>query len=165
MPVANYVFTETSPAAAGTAASSQPVIGGVDNGIPNGVCGLLGDYEAIDIIADLKGATGGALDVYVQNSPDEGVSWYDIIHFQQLAPGGALVSYQAPISNATTTTAPILVGKNLTPALAPGQVVNGAFSDRLRLVMVAGVSTTAGAPVVVRICPQRARIREGGEST
>jgi hypothetical protein len=44
-------------------------------------------------------------------------------------------------------------------------VVNGAFSDRLRLVMVAGVSTTAGAPVVVRICPQRARIREGGEST
>jgi hypothetical protein len=165
MPVGNYVFSETSPSGPGTAASFQAVAGGVDNGIPNGVCGLLGDYEAVDIIAELKGATGGTLDVYVQNSPDEGLNWYDIIHFQQLAPGAATAYYQSPISNATTTTSPVTVGKGLNVALAPNVTVNGAFSDRLRLVLVAGVSTTAGAPVVVRVCPQRARIREGGEST
>ncbi len=33
--------------------------------------------------------------------------------------------------------------------------MNGAFSDRMRLVMVAGAGTSAGAPVNVTIAPQR----------
>lgn len=161
---ANFVFTETSPSGPGTAASFQPVQNAGSN-FAAGVAGPMQDYDAVDVIAELKGATGGTLDVYVQISPDDGANWYDIIHFQQLAPGAATAYYQSPISNATTTTSPVTVGKGLNVALAPNVTVNGAFSDRLRLVLVAGVSTTAGAPVVVRVCPQRARIREGGEST
>lgn len=163
MPVANFVFNETSPAAAGTAASSQPVLGVSDNGLPGGVCGLIGDYEGAELIAELVGATGGTLDVYVQLSPDGGLNWYDVIHFPQLASGGAAVIYQAPLSTATNTSTPVVVGKNLSPALAVNVVVNGAFTDRLRLVMKAGSGTSAGAQVVVRVCPQRARVRETGE--
>jgi hypothetical protein len=169
MPIANYLFSETSPAAAGTAASSQPVTGGVDNGIPNGVCGLLGDYEALEVVAELVGATGGTLNVYLQNSVDEGVTWFDVVAWPQLANGAAKVIYQSPLSNATTTTQTQVVGKNLSPALnstptaTTPNVVNGAFTDRLRLVMVAGSGTSAGAAVLVHVCAQRARIRETGE--
>lgn len=150
-----FIFNETSPAAAGTSASSQPVQNAGSN-FPIGVAGPMSDYDAVDVIADLTGATGGTLDVYLQISPDDGQNWYDIIHFSQLAAGAALASYQAPLSNATVTNSPIKVGKNLSPALAASTVVNGAFSDRMRLVMVAGSGTSAGAPVVVRIAPQRA---------
>ncbi len=152
-----WIFNETSPSAAGTAASSQPVENQASF-LPNGVAGPMSDYDAVDIVADLVGATGGTLNVYVQGSPDDGRNWYDIVAFKQLAPGASAVSYQAPISNAVATTAPSVVGKNLTPALSPGStgaVVNGAFSDRMRLVMVAGSGTSAGAQVLVRIAPQR----------
>lgn len=164
MPVANYVFNETSPNAAGTVASSQPVLGGIDNGIPNGVCGLLSDYEGVEVVAELVGATGGTLDVYIQLSPDEGLNWYDVVHFAQLASGASAVIYQSPLSTATNTTAPVVIGKNLSPLLGTtsGAVVNGAFTDRIRLVMKAGSGTSAGAAVVVRVCPQRSRIRETG---
>lgn len=154
-----WIFNETSPAAAGTAVSSQAVQNQASF-LPNGVAGPMSDYDAVDIVADLVGATGGVLDIYVQGSPDDGANWYDIVHFPQLSAGHAAVSYQAPISNATTTTVPIVVGKNLAPALAVNTVVNGAFSDRMRLVMVAGTSTSAGAAVVIRIAPQRS----GGQS-
>lgn len=163
MPVANYIFVETSPAAAGTAASSATVLGGTDAGLPGGVCGLIGDYEGAEVIAELVGATGGTLDVYVQLSPDAGQNWFDVIHYPQLASGAAAIVYQSPLSTATNTATPIVVGKNLSPALAVNVVVNGAFTDRLRLVMKAGSGTSAGAQVVVRVCPQRSRARETGE--
>lgn len=159
-----FVFSETSPAAPGTAASSQTVSGGAGplGYLPNGVAGPICDFDACDVIAELRGATGGTLDVYVQISPDDGANWYDIIHFPQLANGAAAVIYQAPISNATTTTFSVVVGKNLSPALTVSGttgVVNGAFSDRMRLVMVAGSGTSAGAAIVVRVAAQRS---EGG---
>jgi hypothetical protein len=160
MSIANFVFTETSPGAAGTVASSQAVQN-ASSYFPSGVAGPMEDYDAVLIAAELKGATGDVLDVYVQMSPDMGLNWYDIVHFAQLTAGVALKSYLAPISNATTTTAPTLTGKNLVPALAVNTVVNGAFSDRMRLVMVAGAATSLGAAVVVRIMPQRSWDREG----
>jgi len=150
-----FVFTEISPSAPGTAASSGPVQN-AGSFLPGGIAGPMQDYDAVDVIAELKGATGGTLDVYVQISPDDGGSWYDIVHFPQLANGAAQVYYQAPISNATTTTTAIVVGKNLVPALTGTvSVVNGAFSDRMRLVMVAGSGTSAGAQLVVKVAPQR----------
>ena len=120
------------------------------------------NYDAVDVIAELKGATGGTLDIYLQISPNDGIDWFDLIHFAQLANGASAVIYQAPISNATATTTPTVVGKNLSPTLgssAPttGQVVNGAFSDRMRLVMVAGSGTSVGAAVTVRVAPQRSQ--------
>ena len=157
---AYFEFNETSPSAPGTAASSQAVLN-AGNYFPAGVAGPMADYDAVDIIAELKGATGGTLDVTVQMSPNDSGAWFDIIHFTQLAGSAAAIIYQAPISNATTTTAPVVIGKNLSPALAAGVVVNGTFSDRLRLVMVAGSGTSAGAPVTVRVQPQRSETSRG----
>lgn len=162
MPLQTFVFSETSPAAPGTAASSQVVTGDLAANMPAGVAGLIDDYESIEIIAELKGATGGTLNVYLQTSPDGGLSWFDSIAWPQQAGGGALAFYQSPLSQATTTATPVVVGKNLAPALAANTVVNGSFGDRFRLVMVAGTGTTGGAPVVVRVSAQRSRLREAG---
>ncbi len=150
----NFCFNETSPSAAGTAASSKYVQNAASY-LPPGVAGPLGDFSAVDVEVDLVGAVGGTLSVFVQVSPDDGVSWYDIISFPTLAAGAAAVSYRSPISNATGTSTPTKVGKNLAPALASSTVVNGAFTDRMRLVFVAGSGTTAGAQVVARLVAQR----------
>lgn len=155
--IGGYVFNEISPSAPGTAASSALVTGSSVLGIAS----PMDDWEAVDIAADLQGATGGTLNVYLQLSPDAGNNWYDIVHWTALAAAAPLAFYQSPLSLATNTAAPVAVGRNLAPSLGPGAtaaVVNGAFSDRLRLVMVAGSGTTAGAPVVVRIAPQRVRV-------
>jgi len=157
-----FIFQETSPAAPGTAASANVVSGDNAANMPAGVCGLIDDYESIEVIAELKGATGGVLDVYMQTSPDGGLTWFDTIHWPQQSAAGAQAYYNSPLSQAATTSTPVVVGKNLVPALAANTVVNGSFGDRFRLVMVAGTSTSAGASVVVRVSAQRSRLREAG---
>jgi hypothetical protein len=164
MPIRLFKFSETSPSSPQTVASSQPVAGS-DSGVPAGVAAYnLDDYPNLTFFASLKGATGGTLDVYVQQSPDEGASWYDMIHFQQLLAGAAAVSYSATVGNRFmgASDAPVAVGSGLVPALASGVVVQGIGADRLRLVMVAGVSTTVGAAVNVVVSATRPRIREVG---
>lgn len=156
-----FIFVETSPSAAGTVASSQPVQN-VTAPYPNGVASPIDDSDALDVFAELVGATGGTLDVYVQSSPDGGNNWTEVVHFPQLAGGAAAIKYQAPISLFTNATTPVVVGKNLAPALATNTVVNGAYSDRLRLLFVAGSGTTAGAAVRVTVTPQRAFPRNVG---
>ena len=151
--IGSFIFTEMSPSAAGTTVSSQPVSS--SNIAGNGIAAPLDDAEAIDIAVDMVGATGGTLDLYVQSSPDGGVNWYDIVHFPQLTAGAPAIKYQAPLSLFTNSTAPVQVGKNLLPALAAGAIVQGAFSDRLRLVMVAGSGTTLGALVRMTVGTQR----------
>lgn len=151
---ATWIFSETSPNAAGTAASSQAVENQASY-LSNGVAGPLDDYDALWVQADLVGATGGTLDVYVQSSPDDGRTWYDVVHFTQLAAGAAAISYRATLSLQSAMTAPDTVGKNTSPALAAGKVSQGAFGDRLRLLMVAGASTSAGAAVHVAVTARR----------
>lgn len=167
MPIQTLVFVETSPAAPGTVASSQPVQGSPSANMPPGVAGLFDDYESIDVVAEIQGATGGALAVYLQISPDGGISnWYDIIAWPSATAGSGVKYYQSPLSLATTTTTTTVVGKNLVPALSAGSsgaVVNGAFNDRCRIVMVAGSGTTQGTVVVVRLAAQRGRLREAGD--
>src|SRR5580658_9170036 len=160
MPLAQFVFSETSPSAAGAALSSQPVMGSVSSGMPSGQAGRFDDYASCFLAADLVGATGGTLDVYLQTTLDGGTSWYDLIHFAQLASGAGAISYAAPVSLSTGTTAPQVVGKGSVGGLAAGKVICGAFGDRCRLLMVAGTGTSAGAPVVVRLTAQRPRLRE-----
>jgi hypothetical protein len=152
-----YVFNETSPAAAGTVASSAAV---QNSGFMGGIAGPLNDGDALQIAADLQGATGGTLDIYFQISPDGGATWYDMVHFPQLTAGAAAVRYLAPVSLFTNLTTPVFVGKNLAPSLAVNTVVNGAFSDRCRLVFVAGAGTTVGAPVRIVVTPQRSYPRK-----
>lgn len=154
---ANWIFAETSPSAPGTAASSQPVQN-TASWAPAGVAAPLHEFDAINCVLEIGAtATGGTLDVYVQVSADEGITWTDIIHFKQHLTGDGNVIYEAPMSNATTTTAPTAVGKNLNPALSAGTtgtVINGAFSDRMRLVMVAGSGTTVGVTVNMKLFAQ-----------
>lgn len=155
--LAHWQFNEVSPAAPGTAASSVAVAN-AGNFLPAGVAGPLDDYDAIDVVAELVGATGGTLDVYLQTSLDGGLNWFDSIHFTQLASGGAAVVYRTSITHLAqpTSAAPVAVGKNLSPALAAATAVQGGWGNRARLVMVAGSGTSVGAAIKVTIAGQRA---------
>lgn len=149
-----YLFTETSPNAPGTSVSTQ-VVESAATYAGSGIALPINDGNSLDIAADLRGATGGTLDVYVQYSPNSSRSWYDLAHFPQQAAAAAVSSFRAPVSLYTNAVSTSQVGKNLLPALAAGTMVNGAFGDRVRLVMVAGSGTTAGVPVIVQVTSQR----------
>lgn len=147
-----FVFSETSPAAASTVASS----GNVQNAnpsLPAGVAGPLDDVQAIVVTATLQGGTGGTLDVYLQFSPDEGVSWWDAVHFPQLANGAAAINYTCTLGGEQNTIT--VVGTGLTPALAANTVAVGGWGSRMRMVMVAGSGTNAGALQKITLLGQR----------
>lgn len=147
-----FTFSETTPSAPGTVASSRSV--GSSLG-PAGVAADLSQYSGLIVEANLVGATGGTLDVYVQFSTDEGTTWYDYAHFTQLAGGATAVSYVFSAATGAQNLTLATVGKNLNPALASGTVVGGSWGDRMRLVFVAGGGTTAGAAITVNIVGQR----------
>jgi hypothetical protein len=125
--------------------------------LPAGVCGPLDDFDAVDLAIELVGATGGTLDVYVQSSLDQGLTWYDSVHAPQLAAGAGAVIYRTSLTHFAqpASAAPVAIGKNLSPALAANVAVQGGWGDRIRLVFVAGSSTTAGAAVKVTVAAQR----------
>jgi hypothetical protein len=131
-------LTETSPAVASTAVSAGTITG-------------LARYDWITVEADLQGATGGTLDVYVQRKLATNL-WRDWIHFTQLAAGGAAVKYSA---QPQPDTAIIVVGGGTDAApgvaLAANTSVGGHPGDTLRLVFVAGAGTSAGAAQTVRV--------------
>ena len=106
--------------------------------------------EALRIVAELVGATGGTLDVYLQTSDDGGTTWYDWAHFPQLAAGASAIKYAFSVPSAgelgITT-----IGSGTSPALAANTVVGGPWGDRIRALYVAGASTSAGAAVVINI--------------
>lgn len=148
-----FTFTESSPATATTVASALTVPGSTATaGI---AAGQLDDYSALLFIATLQGGTGGTLDVFVQQSPDQGATWFDFAHFAQLAAGAASVTTAFSVSSANQTTTPTVIGSGLTPLLAANTVIAGAWGDRFRLVFKTGVGTSAGAQQVVRILGQR----------
>lgn len=122
--------TFTSPAAAST------VIESTFTG--------LGACHYLVVTSTVQGATGGTLDIYFQASLDGGTNWVDIAHYTQLAAAGAGVLKTFTMSS-TSNTAPTAVGMNLIPALAANTVINGDFGDRIRIIVVAGASTSAGA--------------------
>lgn len=121
----------TSPNAAATTAGKS--------------AGGLHKYNAIRVDATLTGATGGALDVYLQTSHDEGVSWNDFAHYAQLAGGAGVATYSFTAARSAPVTSIVVTGRDATPALAANSVLGGEFGDRLRVLFVAGVGTSAGA--------------------
>jgi hypothetical protein len=159
-----YIFNEVSPSSPGTAVSSRPVGGGVSSAAGLGIVVPIDDSAGMDIIAILQGATGGTLGVYVQCGMDDG-NWFDIVAYPQLTAGNSQVIYKTNISpvaltsSTTPNAAPTVIGMGLNPALSQasgGSTVQGQGFDRVRLVMVAGSGTTAGAPVKVYVTAQRA---------
>lgn len=126
----------TSPAAASTVANI-PVKG-------------LGIYRSMFCYAGLTGATGGALDVYIQTSPDGGTTWVDYAHFTQKAAGAALTHQAFTVSKGGQQTTLTTVGVGTVPALAVS-VLGGDFGDMLRVVSVAGAGTSAGAAQILKL--------------
>lgn len=154
--IVNFTFSETSPASATTAASSNAVLSAASY-LPGGVAGPLDDTETLEIVAELVGATGGTLDVYVQSQAEDGQPWYDVIHYPQLLAGAAAAIYRASITQhpESTSDSPTVVGKNTTPQLAANKIVQGKAFNRLRLLFVAGAGTSAGAAITVNVYGQR----------
>jgi hypothetical protein len=129
------LFSGTSPAAPGTTLGAQLAV-------------PLDGASYCTISARLAGATGGTLDIYIQSSNNNGAagSWTDAIHFPQLAGGAAAVGYVATIGHGTGGTAPVVVNSaDGTPILAANVVVPHSLGNNLRVVLVAGASTSAGA--------------------
>lgn len=126
------LFSGTTQAAPGTLAHAA-------------VTGL-GAFNSMTVWANLVGATGGTLDLYLQYSPDGGTTWVDFVHFGQLAAGAAAIQKVFSITK-DGSTGLTTVGSGSTPALAASTVINGDWGDRLRVVEVAGASTSAGAVI------------------
>ncbi len=126
-----FTLTTTSPAAAGTA------IGSVLPG--------LREYDWFMIDAKLTQATGGVLDVYLQRKLVTDV-WHDWLHFPQLAAGSTVFHYSMTAQSNTGLTV-VGAGTDATPApaLAANTMIGGHPGDIIRVVYVAGASTSAGA--------------------
>lgn len=128
----------TSPASASTA------VGTVANG---GLVAGLDQLPYAIVHALLQGATGGALDVYLQSSVNGGANWYDVCHFPQLAAAAAPIRYLVALTRGFIGT-PAITAPNTadgTPTLTVNTSVPYSLGNALRVVMVAGAATSAGA--------------------
>ena len=165
--LATYKWVETSPSSAATAASSQPVQNAA-SWAPAGVAGgMVEDADAVEFIAELVGATGGTLDVYVQSGnahkdASGNTAWFDLVHFPQLANGASAVKYRVQVSmvGQPASAAPVVIGSGNAPALAANVAVQSVCFDRLRLLMVAGSGTTTGAAVTVTASSVKSYVRK-----
>jgi hypothetical protein len=139
MPYRRQQISDTSPASASTAVGSK-------------LAGL-GEYDFIRVDALLVGATGGALDVYLQRCIGPN-AWADWVHFAQLAAGAAAIRYSlmAQLAN-NTTIVTANAGTDSTPAvgLAAATFLGGHPGDTIRAVYVAGAGTSAGAAVLIHV--------------
>jgi hypothetical protein len=156
--LATYVFSEQSPSAAGTATSKNPVQNAASWCASGVAGGMLDDASSVDVVAQLVGATGGTLDVVIQVASGQKDAtgadvWVDAVHFATLANGAAAVTYRAVLSQLSqpTSSAPVVVGVDNSPALASGVIVQTMAFDRMRLFFTAGTGTTAGAAVKVYV--------------
>lgn len=141
----NFQISGTTPASASTAVVGSAVSG-------------LDDFESLLVEADLIGATGGTLDVYLQTNPSgDGSTWVDYAHFPQLLAGAAAISYAFAVSLAGQQLTPTHVGKGTSPALAAGSVLGGPWGRQMRCVVTAGASTSAGAAIAINITGQSPR--------
>jgi hypothetical protein len=137
-----FTFSDTSPASASTAASAAVMAG-------------LAQYEWFSVDADLVGATGGTLDVYLQRlvgDPTTSTEWRDWLHFPQLAAAASAIYYSAQTGTTNTITS---VGRNTAPVIAVNTFLGGHPGERLRVLYVAGASTSAGAAQLVRVTAWR----------
>lgn len=131
-------LSDTSPASASTAVGARTV-------------GGFQDVQSLTIIATLAGATGGALDVYLQTSFDGGTTWYDFAHFTQITAAAAAVTRLWHVNRAVAVSTVATIGSGTTPALAANAINGGAWGNAFRLLYVAGASTSAGAVQTVRL--------------
>jgi hypothetical protein len=136
-----FNLSATSPAAASTVLGTSSA--------------MLDAFSKCVVQARVQGATGGTLDIYIQSSSNSAAStgWYDVAHYTQLAAGAAAAGWVFTLSRGpSTATAP--TGTNTadgTPALAANTMVPNALGNALRVVFVAGASTSAGAVQTINV--------------
>ena len=147
MSVSNsFVLTGTSPAAPGTSVIATQY--GLDQ------------FTELVAHVSLIGATGGTLDVYLQSSVNwqAGVTgqvgtpaWYDVAHFTQLPAGATALRYIVSMSRGYPLTATIAVSNPTdgTPTMAANTLLPNILGNALRLIVVAGSLTTAGALITI----------------
>lgn len=142
------LFNGLSPAAPGTFL-----------GIPNnGLIVGLSQMALVIVDALIQGATGGPLDVYLQSSLDADQAgngtWYDVAHYTQLAAAGAQVRWIATISRGFSRISAAPNAANPasgTPTLAANTIIPDALGIALRVALVAGALTTAGATQTIKL--------------
>lgn len=142
----NYASSQTvsvtTPAAASTVAHTTNFL-------------KMAKFKEVEIIGDLVGATGGTLDVYLQCKIDQAgtVKWVDYLHFAQLASGAAAIRYRVSTASTAASATPVTVGVGTTASpgvvLAAATFAGGLPTDTIRIVMVAGVSTSAGSAIKI----------------
>lgn len=141
---ASQTVSMTTPSSASTAVSTTNFTN-------------MAKFEYVDIIADLVGATGGTLDVYLQKQIDQAgtVKWVDWIHFAQLASAASAIRYSISTSSNTVSATPVAVGVGTTAspgvALAAATFAGGLPTNTVRIVAVAGASTSAGAAIKITL--------------
>lgn len=150
-PKSVLLYSGTSPAAPSTV---LPVTTKGGDGLIVG----LGQSSVCVVDALIQGATGGPLDIYLQSSTDalqDGTgSWYDVIHYTQLAAAGAQVRWIATLSRGFNKIAAAPNAANPldgTPTLAVNTLIPDALGNALRVVLVAGALTTAGATQRIKL--------------
>jgi hypothetical protein len=131
------VITATSPATETVAASTATI-------------SSLSDFSWLVFVAELQGATGGTLDVYIQGKLAD--TWYDWGHFTQLAAAASAAKYavQPQANNGA-----VAIGSGTSPAIAEGTFLGGYPGDEVRLVFSAGASTSAGAAQTLKVFGRR----------
>lgn len=123
----------------------------------------MGNHLAVRVDALLVGATGGALDVYIQRkvAPD---LWVDWLHFPQLAAGASAIVYSATVqagnlgsvvNNTPSATLAAITTRGTdstpSPGLAAGTIDLNHPGNQIRVVCVAGASTSAGAALRITV--------------
>lgn len=134
-------ITATSPAAAGTVVHTADSFTG------------LGARDYYKIVATTLGPVGGDLNIYLQGYTGE--DWFDVASLPTITAAdpalsmtGKLYRYSQPMFRFFNWAD---VGLAAVPAINAGDIDMGDFSDRLRIVFVAGVGTSAGAEQMVSI--------------
>lgn len=112
----------------------------------------LGDFDAVTIVAEVVGATGGTLDLLLESKWSSDDTWYSLYRFPQLTAGAAAAVYKITFGLGNTVTT---IAKDGGQTLATSTVAAGHWGDRIRLFVTAGASTSAGAAVKFKIIGHR----------
>jgi|GEM_PF-5894978 len=111
----------------------------------------LGEFGRAVAACNIVGATGGTLDIVIQTHYYAGGGtngWKDIARFTQLASGATAQSWVVPVTRvgSGTTAAPITANiTDLAPIIPQNTIYGQSMGDSLRLIVMPGVGTTAGA--------------------
>lgn len=107
-----------------------------------------GPSDKLALFATLTGMSASTLDLYLQETWDGGVTWYDVAHFSQVAANSGPTVTRLVTSTPSVAT-PLTIGTGTltaaTPALAAHTFVDAPWGPLLRFVSVTGTGANSGA--------------------